>query len=199
MNQEEASMPKHSRSPFAPRRALWLTALVALTAFTAFAATALPTGQASAGGPVSGATALETLKTLAGNWEGTAGDGDQSFPAQVEYRIASGGTVVMETLFPGTPHEMISMYHMDGDNLVMTHYCALGNQPRMRLDAARSSREHLVFAFVGGTNMDPKRDGHIHSGEIRVQPDGKVTSSWAYYEAGKEQGTKNFSLTRKAS
>ena len=38
----------------------------------------------------------------------------------------------MEVINEGTPGSMISMYHPDGDKILMTHYCAVGNQPRMR-------------------------------------------------------------------
>jgi len=82
----------------------------------------------------------------------------------VTYRLASGGSVVEETLFPGTPHEMISMYHVVDGELVLTHYCAMANQPRMRLDRKASAPERLVFAFDGGTNFDPAKDTHGHSG-----------------------------------
>jgi hypothetical protein len=81
---------------------------------------------------VDGKAAFERLKTLAGTWQGQAGHGPADQAATVTYRVASGGSVVEETLFPGTPHEMISMYHLVDGQLVMTHYCAMANQPRMR-------------------------------------------------------------------
>ena len=86
--------------------------------------------------------------------------------ATVTYRVASGGSVVEETLFPGTPHEMISMYHLVDGELVLTHYCAMANQPRMRLDRKASTPDRLVFAFDGGTNFDPAKDTHVHSGVL---------------------------------
>ena len=51
-----------------------------------------------------------------------------------EFKTSAAGTVVMETMNPGTGHEMINMYHVDGDDLLLTHYCAGNNQPRMRLN-----------------------------------------------------------------
>jgi len=53
--------------------------------------------------------AWDSLKKLAGDWEGDA-SGDK---ANVVYRVTSNANTVMETLFPGTPHEMISMYHLE--------------------------------------------------------------------------------------
>ncbi len=140
--------------------------------------------------------AFERLKSLAGTWEGQAHDEKGGPPATVVYRVASGGSVVQETLFPGTPHEMISMYHIADGKLVMTHYCAMGNQPRMRLDAAASSPERLVFAFDGGTNFDPAHDPHIHSGVIEFKGDG-LQNEWTSWQGGKEAQQKVFFLHRK--
>lgn len=140
--------------------------------------------------------AFERLKTLAGTWEGQAGDGQPGLPATVTYRVASGGSVVEETLFPGSAHEMVSMYHLADGRLVMTHYCSMGNQPRMRLDETASTPDRLVFVFAGGTNFDPARDAHIHSGVIAWKGDG-LHADWAAWAGGKEAGHKVFELRRK--
>ncbi len=140
--------------------------------------------------------AFERLKSLVGTWEGQAGDEKSGPPATVVYRVASGGSVVQETLFPGTPHEMISMYHMADGSLVMTHYCALANQPRMKLDTKASSADRLVFAFDGGTNFDPAKDPHIHSGVIEIKDDA-LRNEWASWQGGKEARRETFFLRRK--
>jgi hypothetical protein len=145
---------------------------------------------------VDGKAAFERLKSLAGTWEGQAGHGQPGQAATVTYRVASGGSVVEETLFPGTPHEMISMYHLVDGQLVMTHYCALANQPRMRLDAKASTPDRLVFAFDGGTNFDPAKDTHIHSGVVEWKGE-SLHNSWAVYSGGKETGQHRFVLERK--
>jgi hypothetical protein len=149
-------------------------------------------GQAQA---VDGKAAFERLKTLAGAWHGRAGHGEAGQPATVTYRVASGGSVVEETLFPGTPHEMISMYHVVDGELVLTHYCAMANQPRMRLDRKASTPDRLVFAFDGGTNFDPAKDTHIHSGVIEWKGD-TLQSAWTVYAGGKEAGQNRFVVSR---
>jgi hypothetical protein len=146
--------------------------------------------------PVDGRSAFEKLKTLAGTWEGKAGHGDAGQAATVTYRLASGGSVVEETLFPGTPHEMISMYHLVDGQLVLTHYCAMANQPRMRLDAKASTPDRLVFAFDGGTNFDPARDTHVHSGVVEWKGE-SLHAAWAVFSGGKETGQNQFVLHRK--
>ena len=142
---------------------------------------------------VDGKAAFDRLKTLAGTWEGQAGHGQA---ATVTYRVASGGSVVEETLFPGTPHEMISMYHVVEGELVLTHYCAMANQPRMRLDRKASTPDRLVFAFDGGTNFDPAKDTHVHSGVVEWRGD-TLHNTWAVYARGKETGQNTFVLTRR--
>lgn len=150
---------------------------------------------AGAGQAVDGKAAFESLKKLAGDWQGriTTPDGKTT---TARYELISGGTAVMETVFAGTSHEMRSVYHLDGADLVLTHYCATGNQPRMKLDPAASTPEKLVFQFAGGSNMDPAKDGHIHGGRLVFAADGKVESEWDFYQEGKQVGTNKLFLTR---
>jgi hypothetical protein len=140
--------------------------------------------------------AFARLKGLAGAWEGKAGHGEELGPASVRWETTSAGTAVMETLFPGTDHEMRSVYHLDGDTLVLTHYCAMGNQPRMRLSRASTDRE-LVFDFSGGTNLNPRRDTHIHSGRIRLVGPDAIEAEWTVWGDGKQTGANRFVLARK--
>jgi hypothetical protein len=143
------------------------------------------------------------LKALEGTWNGSAAAEDapeEDFKAAdltFEYKVSANGTVVMETMMPGTDHEMINMYHLDGENLVLTHYCAGGNQPTMRLDRSHSTAKDLHFEFTGGTNLDPAKDTHIHSAQITFGDEGKIKSSWVGYSEGKAAGTMNFLLARK--
>ena len=139
--------------------------------------------------------AFELLKGLAGTWNGNI-ETATGPAATVQFVLASGGTVVEEVQFPGTPHEMRSLYHMDGPDLVMTHYCAMGNQPHMRLDKGRSSTKELVFDFAGGTNLDPAKDKHIHSGWIRLSGPDRVEAEWMAYSGTQPAGGKRFFLTR---
>src|SRR3954463_13673328 len=77
---------------------------------------------------------LERLKKLAGTWVAADKDGKPTDQVVSVIKVTAGGSAVHETLFPGQAMEMISLYHLDGTDLVMTHYCALGNQPRMKAD-----------------------------------------------------------------
>jgi len=115
---------------------------------------------------------------------------------EVNYRVTSGGSAVEETIMKGTEHEMVSMYHLDGDKLVMTHYCMLGNQPH--LVARRSSDPHVIaFDFAGATNMRSANDPHMHDMQLTVKDKNHIESTWEGYKDGKPEHAAHFELTRK--
>jgi hypothetical protein len=175
---------------------LWIGFAAAI--LIAASAQAALAGEVSApAGKVDAKAAFEKLKGLAGEWQGKAGE--EGMPATVTYRVTSNGSVVMETLMPGTDHEMITMYHMAGNELVATHYCSAGNQPHLKLDSEKSTPTQLVFAFDGGTNIDPAKDGHIHQGQINLGADGQLESIWTFYAGGQKARSMDFHLTRVAA
>ena len=73
---------------------------------------------------------FDFLQRLAGDWVVDAGQGETS-GALFECRVTAGGTAIQEREFIGTPMEMMPVYHMEGRDLVATHYCMLGNQPHV--------------------------------------------------------------------
>jgi hypothetical protein len=97
---------------------------------------------------------------------------------------------------PGTDHEMLTVYHMDGADLVATHYCAAGNQPRFKLAQPVESPDLLHFAFNGGSNMKPG-DGHIHEGSLRFVDADHVEAEWEFWKDGEPEHTTSFSMTRR--
>ncbi|MEE9214278.1 MAG: hypothetical protein V3U54_05695, partial [Thermodesulfobacteriota bacterium] len=78
-----------------------------------------------------GSPEYEKMKTLAGTWEGTSSMGEEGEKVTVKYEMTSADSAIVETLFPGTPHEMVSVYYDDNGKLSMTHYCMIKNQPNM--------------------------------------------------------------------
>jgi hypothetical protein len=91
---------------------------------------------------------------------------------------------------------MVSVYHLDGDELRMTHYCAAGNQPRFKLDRAASTPDELIFVFDGGSNLDPEKDMYIHGLKITFHHDGKITSDWEGFAGGKKTSSMLFMMSR---
>jgi hypothetical protein len=148
--------------------------------------------------------AFATLKGMAGSWHGTPegvgveAEAEAEMAGEVVHKIevSAAGTVVMETMGPGTDHEMINMYHLDGDDLVLTHYCAGGNQPTMRLDREASTAERMIFDFTGGTNLDPATDHFIHDMELGILGESKIESVWNSWGNGEKAATMIFHLAR---
>ena len=144
--------------------------------------------------PYSGSKGFERMKELVGVWEGTSNMGKQGERVRVEYRLSSAGSTIVETLLPGTPHEMVSVYFDNKGQLTMTHYCALRNQPRMKLQKADA--QNLYFTFAGGTNLDPKKDAYMHSLTITIVDKNHIIQKWTLFKDGKEQEKSVFDLTR---
>jgi len=134
--------------------------------------------------------AYDRLAKLAGTWEGKG----KTMDLKVVYRLTGAGSALMETQFPDSSYEMVTMYHLDGDNLVLTHYCASGNQPMMKFVPGKDPNV-LQFNFYKGSNMKPS-DSHMHSVKIRFISDDEIQSDWTSYNAGKPSGTAVFHLKR---
>ena len=141
--------------------------------------------------------AFEGLKSLAGEWI-AAEDGEMAEKGDLvaRYAVTAAGSAVVETVFPGSSHEMVTVYHADGPDLVLTHYCMEGNQPRMRVKNAAGSR--LEFAYDGGTNIDPKRDRHMHSARLELLGADEIRSEWTELAEGKTVLVAKSHLVRKA-
>ena len=143
------------------------------------------------------AVSLERFKSLAGDWVATE-DGEMFKKGDVvsRYAVTASGSAVVETVFPGSPHEMVTVYHADGPDLVLTHYCMEGNQPRMRAKNPKGS-SRLDFAFDGGTGIDPKKDRHMNSATIEFIGPDELSSVWTEIEAGKPVFVAKSRLVRK--
>jgi hypothetical protein len=146
--------------------------------------------------PAEPQAAFDRLKGLVGDWEGhvTTPDGPA---ARVEFRLAGNGSALVERLFPGTSHEMVSIYHMVGSDLVLTHYCAMANQPRMKLVSGGKAGE-LAFDFTGGDNVDPATTVHMHSGRFTVTGADSYEADWQVMGQGKPAGSNRFFMKRAA-
>ncbi|MBO0699630.1 MAG: hypothetical protein J2P46_14640 [Zavarzinella sp.] len=127
---------------------------------------------------------LERLKKLAGTWVEADKDGKPTDKVVSVVKVTAGGSAVQETLFPGQPMEMVSVYHLDQGELVMTHYCVLGNQPRMKADP-KSPPNQIKWVFTGGTNLDPTKDAHMHGGTLTIIDDDHIEFAGEAWEGGK--------------
>ncbi len=144
--------------------------------------------------PYSGSKEFERMKELVGVWEGTSSMPKEGEKVKVEYRLSSGGSAIIETLFPGKADEMTSVYYDNKGQLTMTHYCALRNQPRMKLQNADD--QNLHFLFLDGSNIDPRKDAHMHALTISFVDKDHIIQKWTLFVDGKEKGMSVFELSR---
>jgi len=116
---------------------------------------------------------FDKLKTLSGVWEGKVTtdmkvpESFEKIPMHVVLRTTSRGNALMhEMSSTGSPDDPITMFYLDEDRVLLTHYCDAGNRPRMAgklspdgktleftlLDVAGSNLQehmhHVIFTFI---------------------------------------------------
>jgi hypothetical protein len=125
---------------------------------------------------------FEKLKSLVGDWKGTTKEGT---PIRVSYSLISDDSALMERLEPAKESTMITIYHPDGQRLMMTHYCSAHNQPRMRADAAQADGKSMTFKVVDVANLASPDAGHMVRLVMTFQDPDHFTQEWTYNEKGK--------------
>jgi hypothetical protein len=127
------------------------------------------------------------LKTLAGSWEGTF-EG-KPLHGQVTLRVTSmGNTLMHEMKSTDRPDDPISMFTIDGDSLIMTHYCDAGNQPHM-VGTVSPDGKTFTFDFVSATNLLSSQDGHMQHVVFTIIDPDHHTELWQFAMAnGKTMG-----------
>lgn len=137
---------------------------------------------------------FDKLRTMVGQWEGKSSSGDV---ARVSYALTAGDSVLMETITPAKDSAMVSMYHLDGDRLMMTHYCGAGNQPRMRAGQVSADPREITFTFQDATNLPSPDAGHMVGLTLTFQSKDRITQVWTWREKGKPDMKEKFELFRK--
>jgi hypothetical protein len=123
---------------------------------------------------------FDQLKGMEGSW---AGKNSQGQPIEVTFRMTAGGSALMSEIHGHGPENMVTMFHMDGDRLLMTHYCGAGNQPRMKVVAWDA--KSVSFEFFDGTNIGPG-DGHMQHVTFTQTDADHHTEEWIFLDHGKE-------------
>lgn len=150
---------------------------------------------------VGGKEGLEWMKGLAtgkGRWVAQEkGPDGKDHELVVLYKTVANGSAVCETLFPGGNEEMLTMYHLDGGRLMATHYCAMGNQPRMvaTMCACDATNKTCKFNFLDGTNMDASKDSFMgKQGYTFAGPD-TLSIKWHHLGPGGKDNPETFGAT----
>lgn len=156
-------------------------------------ATATLAGGAMAGNNAS--TGFEKLKSLVGEWEAQTKDGKTHV---FFYKLIADGSVIQEDYQVkgerGT--SMVTMYHLDGDHLMLTHYCMAKNQPRLRADLSTGKTDVLTFSFLDATNLPDLNRGHMRKAVFKFHDKDQMIQEWTYRQNGKDSFTEVFQLKR---
>ena len=137
------------------------------------------------------AAAFARLKTLVGEWEADTRMGK----AHVSYELIAGGTALVERETAEKMPAMLTVYHLDGDRLLLTHYCMAGNQPRMQARSFNPESGELEFQFLDATNLTAGA-GHMHDARFRLIDNNHFSSEWDFYENGQRKFAESAQYTR---
>ena len=141
------------------------------------------------------APSIETIKALAGDWYKLNEEGEVTDELVSSYRVTAGGTAVLEYVYPGQEHEMLTVYHEDAGRLLLTHYCMLGNAPTYEAKNGPGEGE-LVYECMGGSNMK-ESDKHMHRGQLVFSDADHYSSTWTMMEAGEVAMTVEANVARR--
>lgn len=134
---------------------------------------------------------FDQVKAMAGTWQGKSANG---MPVQVSYRVTSSGSAVMSEI--AGKEDMITMFNMDGAaRLLATHYCSVGNQPRMVANSSADGKT-ITFSFLDATNLEASQPGHMQRLVIAMLSPDHHTEEWDFTGKGGER-KEVFDLWRK--
>lgn len=134
---------------------------------------------------------LDRFKSMVGTWQGKSPSGGTS---EVTYRLTAGGTAVMADMHMAG-EDMVSMYYVNGDDLLMTHFCPTNNQPRMKA-VISPDLNTVSFDFMDATNLPGPNAGHMHRAVFLFSDPDRYTEEWTWKQGGKDTKM-HFEMQRK--
>lgn len=134
---------------------------------------------AEAGSP---SDAFARLKALVGTWDVEDVEDVEHDERHVVYSLSGGGETLVEE-FKGEP-TMASFYHMDGEKLMLTHYCNAGNQPRMTAATYDEAKGVVSFRFLDVTNLKAPDAYHTRDLDVRFLSDDRIELTFTGLKEG---------------
>jgi hypothetical protein len=136
-----------------------------------------------------GAAAFDRLKSLAGEWQGDyewTGARTDRGSMTISYSVTGYGSALIENISSDGTLSMTSVYHLDGSDLRMTHFCGVKNQPRLKAKRVDLAQGVIDFDFVDITNAPSLDAPHVHGVEIRLIDASHMTLTFLFESAGRE-------------
>jgi hypothetical protein len=123
-----------------------------------------------------------TMKTLAGSWEGPVTTAPPAVevegkPAQISLRVTSRGNALLHDLtIAGIPDNPITMFYLDSDRVLLTHYCDAGNRPRMTGKMSPDGKK-VEFEFL---DIAGNPQYHMHHAVFTLIDADHHTEDWTF-------------------
>jgi len=143
--------------------------------------------------PARSTPAFDQLKSLAGEWEGK--ETSSGMVVKLSYKVVSNGSAVMETMRPANEPEMITMYTLEGDRIVVTHYCSAGNQPTMQTAPLSGATGKYDFTFVRVAGTKSPDEGHMAGLSVSIPDKDHLVEVWTFQNQGQSHAA-TFTYTR---
>lgn len=127
------------------------------------------------------------------SWEGRWQVAETS-ALQIVFEKTARGTVMIERWETSAGLHSMTVYHMDGETLVATHYCPQGNQPR--LESRGGSSQEIRFALRDVSDLD---EGESYARYLWFTPDegGTIRRSELYVDSTDDQhAPSDYTLSR---
>src|SRR5438046_3474808 len=135
--------------------------------------------------------AFDRLAALKGKWSGE----QEGIKISLIYTLTANGSALMEEFRPESGAIMITMFTVDGDHLIATHYCSAKNQPQMMTSAITDVQKPLAFSLARITGLKSPDDWH-NTGLTMIQEDNDhLTQEWTY-QSKEKSGKRTFRYTR---
>jgi hypothetical protein len=132
------------------------------------------------------------LKSLVGHWKGSFGGTEIS----LSYTLTADGSALMEESQPKSEPVMITMFTVDGDHLLATHYCSARNQPHLTTEAITGLQtRQLTFNLERVTGMRTPDDWHNTRLVMILEDKNHLTQEWTYQFKG-QSGKNVFHFAR---
>ena len=112
---------------------------------------------------------------------------------EIVFEITARGKTVVERWETASGLHSMTVYHLDGDHVVATHYCPQGNQPRLETVAGESGT--IAFAFRDITGLD-EGESHAFTLEFAKREDGALVRSEVYRSADGPGDPSSYTLMR---
>lgn len=169
-----------------------------LTAFAAGWLLIAPVTGTQDASPDRARAAFERLKQLAGQWDQRSTNG---WEGSSTLQVIGGGSALLVTStvapHPGADETMVTVFHMDGDRLMLTHYCMAKNQPRLVATSISADGSRIEFTFHDATNMQSAAAGHMNRAVYTIESNERYRSRWTFSQQGQERWMEEIVTTRR--